>query len=286
MSGERLKTLLLCGDGLYQRDLAARLAERHDLIGIVRVQPDAVQESLIRRIRRLSVPTRFVRQLIARNSMRWSRTRARPLFESLFCPSGRQPAYPEHIPAVTVRDVNCTEAVSFVRRYSPDIVAVNGTNLLRKPMLDLLPEIRHGIINLHTGLSPYARGGNCNLYALLEGHPEWVGVTIHHIDAGIDSGDLIRTAQVPMQVDDLYDHIDLRTFRLGNDLLVDTLASVADGTSPRVSQWMPGRLYLKRTGFVYEPWHWYQVNRMLQRGLVRRYLSHSDASDREVRLVE
>ena len=56
----------------------------------------------------------------------------------------------------------------------------------------------HGIINLHTGPSPYTRGGNCNLYALRDGHPEWVGVTVHYIDPGIDSGELIRTAQVPM----------------------------------------------------------------------------------------
>ena len=153
-------------------------------------------------------------------------------------------------------------------------------------MLDLLPEIRYGIINLHTGLSPYTRGGNCNLFALLEGHPEWVGVTIHHIDAGIDSGDLIRTAQTPMQTDDLYDHIDLRTFRLGNDLLVESLTTVAAGTAPRVKQWMAGRLYLKRTGFVYEPWHWHQVNKLLMGGLLRRYLADPNQYDREVTLVQ
>lgn len=282
----RPRTLLLCGDGVYQRDLATCLSQRHNLVGILRVQLRGGRESLLQRARRLLRPSRLLRQSIARVSMHASRVRARSLFETLFCRDGRFPTYPEHVPATTVGDVNSPEAVTFVRNYAPDIIAVNGTNLLRKPMLDLLPEIRHGIINLHTGLSPYTRGGNCNLYALLEGHPEWVGATIHHIDAGIDSGDLIRTAQIPMQPDDLYEHIDIRTFRLGNDLLVDSLDAVAEGSAPRVRQWMPGRLYLKRTGFVYEPWHWYQVNQMLKGGLLRRYLAEPNKSGREVVLVQ
>jgi methionyl-tRNA formyltransferase len=189
------------------------------------------------------------------------------------------------VPIVTVPNVNETEAVAFVNRLKPDIVCVNGTNLLRQPMLDLAANIPFGIINLHTGLSPYSRGGNCNLFALLEGHPEWVGVTVHYIDPGIDSGDLIRTAQVPMDPDDTYDHIDARTFHLGIDLLVQAVSDVATRSAARVPQWEAGKLFLRRTGYIYEPWHWYQVNRCLKSGLVKRYLDNRLELNQGVRLI-
>ncbi len=284
-TGRRLRVVLLSCDGPYQRDLAVRLHRAQELVGIVKVIDPATRGNLATRLRRIANPARLSRQLLARLDQRRSMRAARPLFDQLFCIDGRAPEDPPGVTVLQVPNVNAAAAVDFVRSCRPDIVCVNGTNLLRDPMLALAPEIPHGIINLHTGLSPYTRGGNCNLYALLEGHPEWVGVTIHHIDAGIDSGDLIRTAQVVMEPDDLFDHIDIRTFRLGNDLLVQAIAEVSQGTAARVRQWQEGRLYLRRTGFVYEPWHWYRVNKMLKKGLVRDYHRNRSTIDTSVRLV-
>lgn len=282
---KNIRVLLLCCDGLFQRDLARALHERYHLTGIVKLVDPAVRGSLMQRFRRYLNPIRAIRHVLARAHQRGAHRAAFPLLAELFYRDGESPAYPTGVPALEVANINDAAAVDFVREHSPDIVCVNGTNLLRKPMLDLAAGIPHGIINLHTGLSPYTRGGNCNLYALRDGHPEWVGVTVHYIDPGIDSGELIRTAQVPMHADDLFDHIDVRTFRLGNDLLVDSVAEVVGGRAMRIRQWEPGKLYLKRTGYVYEPWHWYQVNRMLRGGLVRRYLAHRAEADAAIRLV-
>lgn len=182
-------------------------------------------------------------------------------------------------------DVNSPEVVALLRASRPDVVCVNGTNLLRAPLLDLAADVRLGFVNLHTGLSPYTRGGNCNLWALLEGHPEWVGVTVHYIDPGIDSGDIIASAQTPLRPDDLFEAIDARNFRQGFDLFLAALARLAEGHAPRVPQWGSGRLYLKRTGFVYEPWLRVRANRLIARGLIARYLARRAEIDREVRTV-
>lgn len=280
-----IRVVLLCCDGPFQRDLARGLHERYQLAGIVKLIDPAVRGSLTQRLKRYLNPLRAVRHLVARAHQQSSKRAAVPLVTELFYRNGEPPSYPADVPALDVTNINDSAAVEFVRQFKPDIVCVNGTNLLRKPMLDLAAGIPHGIINLHTGLSPYTRGGNCNLYALRDGHPEWVGVTVHYIDPGIDSGELIRTAQVPMDANDLFDHIDARTFRLGNDLLVDSVAEVVGGRAARIKQWEAGKLYLKRTGYVYEPWHWFQVNRKLRRGLVRRYLANRSELDGQVRLV-
>ena len=181
--------------------------------------------------------------------------------------------------------INEERTAAFLRRLAPDIVLVNGTQLLRQPLLELIPSIRHGIVNLHTGLSPYSRGANCNLYMLMEGHPELVGVTVHHIDPGIDSGDIILSAQVPMEPDDDFETIDVRSFHVGIELLLEAAHRLEAGTAPRVPQWEQGKLFLKRTGYVYEPWQRLMANRRIARGLVRDYLAERPARDAGVRLV-
>lgn len=54
-----------------------------------------------------------------------------------------------------------------------------------------------GCINLHPGLLPYNRGAHPNVWSIVEGTP--AGVTLHYVDAGVDTGDLI--AQAPVEVE-------------------------------------------------------------------------------------
>ena len=284
-SADRPNIVVLCCDGVYQRYLVRRLHEAYGVSGVVVHRPPNAKGSVWERLQRYMDPARLGRYLVARWDMARAAREAAPLVETLFGPGGALAAFPAGIDVETVEDINAPQAVDFVARHAPDVVCVNGTNLLRGPMLVLQPEFPLGFINLHTGLSPYTRGGNCNLFALLEGHPEWVGVTAHHIDPGIDSGDLIITAQVPMSEGDNYDMIDARTFRLGADVMETAVRQLVDGRAERVPQWQKGRLYLKRTGFVYEPYYRYRVNRLLKRGLVRSYLADKEARDAGVRLV-
>ena len=283
--GNRPRIVVLCCDGIYQRYFVQRLHQAYQVVGIVvRKEPQA-KGSLAGRLRRYLNPVALARYLLARFDMARSARVSAGLVESLYYEQGRPPAMPAGVECITVPDINSPEAVAFVERHAPDMVCVNGTNLLRAPMLGLADQIPLGIVNLHTGLSPYTRGGNCNLFALLEGKPEWVGVTVHHIDPGIDSGDLILTRQVEMQADDEYDHIDARTFRLGADLMVLAVKQIAEGRAARVPQWDEGKLYLRRTGYVYEPYHWYRANRLLRKGLIKRYLQEKKVRDAAVRLV-
>lgn len=280
-----LRVVVLCCDGPYQRYLVRRLDERYRVTGVVVYRPRQPKGAVTSRLRRYRNPVRLVRHLVARLAIARSKATATPLVRELFGPAETVAEFPAAIDLLTVANINDPEAVAFVERHRPDVVCVNGTNLLRGPMLALIPGIPLGIINLHTGLSPYTRGGNCNLYALLEGRPEWVGVTVHHIDPGIDSGDLILTAQVPMEPEDDYERIDARTFHHGIDLLVAAVGQLAADRAARVPQWEGGRLYLRKTGFVYEPWQRVQVDRLLRRGMVRDYLANKDRVDRNVRLV-
>lgn len=59
---------------------------------------------------------------------------------------------------------------------------------------DVLEAIRHRAVNLHISLLPWNRGADPNLWSFVDGTPS--GVTIHFIDAGVDTGDIIAQREL------------------------------------------------------------------------------------------
>ncbi|MFM7170469.1 MAG: formyl transferase [Cyanobium sp.] len=280
------RTVVLCCDGLYQRALVERARSRFDLVGVVvQHSPEPPPGRRWERFSRYRDPRAVVRQAWSRLALRADERRGRELEDRLFRADGREPSFPTDLPLHHTTAINGAETVAFLRGLAPELILVNGTQLLREPILALRPQIRHGIVNLHTGLSPYSRGANCNLYMVLEGHPELVGVTVHHIDPGIDSGDIIRSAQVPMEPADNFETIEVRSFDVGIQLLLEAARDLVEGKAPRVGQWEKGKLFLKRTGYHYEPWQRLRANRLLKGGMLADYLAHKPARDGGIRLV-
>ena len=102
--------------------------------------------------------------------------------------------YANYPPAklLDVENINSLAALDFTKEISPDLIIVSGTSLIRNKMLSLKPNI--GIINLHTGLSPYIKGGpNCTNWCIATKQYHLIGNTIMFIDEGIDSGNIITT---------------------------------------------------------------------------------------------
>jgi methionyl-tRNA formyltransferase len=145
--------------------------------------------------------------------------------------------------------------------------------------------LKFGAINLHTGLSPYARGGNCNLFMLLESKPEYIGATIHYLDSGIDSGDIIYTVRPLIGYDDTLEILDAKAFLVGIDALLEVIIGFKSGRVKGVKQWTQGQLFLKRTGYEYSPYQKLRANNMIKAGVLAEYLKHKAQRDREVKLV-
>jgi len=90
------------------------------------------------------------------------------------------------------------ETLASIKALQPDIgVSVLFGYILPPPFIDLFPD---GVINLHPSYLPYNRGAYPNVWSILEGTP--AGVTIHYIDAGVDTGDIISQRCVPVELVD------------------------------------------------------------------------------------
>jgi methionyl-tRNA formyltransferase len=70
---------------------------------------------------------------------------------------------------------------------------------------DIVDRFKNKIINLHISYLPWNRGADPNLWSFLDNTPK--GVTIHFIDEGLDTGDIIAQRYLKYDIDDT-----LRTF--------------------------------------------------------------------------
>jgi len=90
-----------------------------------------------------------------------------------------------------VENINHQTAIDFTAAQAADFVVVSGTRMIKSKLLGQAPG---KILNLHTGLSPYIKGGpNCTNWCLAENKIHLIGNTVMWIDEGIDSGNLIGT---------------------------------------------------------------------------------------------
>ena len=126
-----------------------------------------------------------------------------------------------------------------VTRLRPRFVVSHGYRvILRADILDRLPD---RIINLHISMLPFNRGADPVLWSVLEGTP--LGVTIHYIDVGIDTGDVIAQRPVQWSENDtfasLYDRCTEDLARLFREQWPAILA----GTCDRRPQNHPGTVH-------------------------------------------
>ncbi len=95
-------------------------------------------------------------------------------------------------PLLTCHDQNTPDSIERLRQWSPDLLIFTGGNILRK---QLLAAPRLGVLNVHLGLLPQIRGMSSPEWSLLTRVP--VGITIHYMDAGIDTGPVLQRYEYP-----------------------------------------------------------------------------------------
>ena len=79
-------------------------------------------------------------------------------------------------------------------------VSMSYNQIFKKKILSL-PEFK--TINCHAGKLPFYRGRNILNWALINDEKEF-GITVHYVDVGIDTGDIILQRSYPITDDDSY----------------------------------------------------------------------------------
>ena len=95
--------------------------------------------------------------------------------------------YPPNV-LIDVPHVNSEECLSTLQEIDPYIIIVNGTEIISKKILN---GVAATFVNTHVGITPKYRGVHGGYWALANDDRENCGVTVHLVDAGIDTGGIL-----------------------------------------------------------------------------------------------
>lgn len=176
----------------------------------------------------------------------------------------------------------CSDAEEVARMTAcrPDVVFVFGTGILREPFLSAF---EGRILNIHLGLSPYYRGAGTNFWPLVNRQPEYVGATIHYLDAGIDTGPIVAHARPAIEQGDGPHDLGNKTIAAAVHALLRAASAHLAGTARPVPQWGGGRLY-QRKDFSADAVR--TLYRNFETGMIDEYLAARTARDAALRLID
>ncbi len=119
-----------------------------------------------------------------------------------------------------------------VAALKPDLgLSVFFGYIVRKPFLDLLPS---GCINLHPAYLPYNRGKYPNVWSIVDRTP--AGVSLHYMNEGVDTGDIIARRKVPIDAVDTGESLYHKLELAGLELLRSTWPDIVAGKARRIRQ--------------------------------------------------
>lgn len=146
-----------------------------------------------------------------------------------------------------------------VTHYRCDLfVSMSFDQIFDKRLIDL-PRLQ--TINCHAGALPRYRGRNVLNWVLINDEKEF-GITVHHVDEGIDTGDILAQRTFPITDDDTYATLLERAYPACAELLHDTVRKLMTGEVVRRPQaLMPPGFYCAKRKEGDERLDWTQSSR-------------------------
>lgn len=137
------------------------------------------------------------------------------------------------IPVELCKNINSKEFMDKVRQYHVDLfVSMSFNQIFKKEMINLPPL---GTVNCHAGKLPFYRGRNILNWALINDEKEF-GITVHYMDEGIDTGDIILQETYPITDEDDYRTLLERAYTGCADVLYRALKMVQKNEVSAVRQ--------------------------------------------------
>jgi methionyl-tRNA formyltransferase len=131
------------------------------------------------------------------------------------------------VPCSFCENVNATDFLEHCRKLKIDLIACVSPSQIFKDELINLP--KYGCINIHTARLPKYRGLYPTYWAMACGE-KTLGISIHYIDSGIDTGKIILQDEMDIPPNTTLDYM-LRVTKLrGAELLVNAVEEISRGT--------------------------------------------------------
>lgn len=147
-----------------------------------------------------------------------------------------------------VNSVNDEDSLNKIHSLQPDIIVVNGTRIISKKILQSTNAV---FVNMHVGITPYYRGSHGGYWALRNKDIDNFGTTIHLIDAGVDTGAVIKQVFIkPGKTDNFTTYPILQT-AIGIEAFKEVIANMVSGNYEAIKNTEKGNMYYQPTLWQY-----------------------------------
>lgn len=129
--------------------------------------------------------------------------------------------------------INSEEFFHKASSYNCDLfVSMSFNQIFRRPIIQL-PKLT--TINCHAGKLPFYRGRNVLNWAIINDESEF-GITVHFMDEGIDTGDIILQKCFPITDSDNYESLLEIAYTECAQILYDAIKKIQNNTYKRINQ--------------------------------------------------
>ncbi len=129
--------------------------------------------------------------------------------------------------------VNSDEFYVIAQKYACDLFVSMSYNQIFRSRIYNLPPLK--TINCHAGKLPRYRGRNILNWALINDEKEF-GITVHYVDDGIDTGDIILQRTYPIKDEDNYNTLLEIAYKECPDILYQAIKELQQGIAHRIPQ--------------------------------------------------
>lgn len=137
------------------------------------------------------------------------------------------------IPVELSDNINSREFIDAVKKYKADLfVSMSFNQIFRNEIMNLP---KRKTINCHAGKLPFYRGRNILNWALINDEQEF-GITVHYMDSGIDTGDIILQETYPITDQDDYGTLLERAYVGCADILYRAIKMIQNNEVKAIKQ--------------------------------------------------
>ncbi len=137
------------------------------------------------------------------------------------------------IPVYQPKTLRSDDFARLLAEINPEMIVVIAFGKILPENVLTYP--KYGCINVHGSLLPAYRGAAPMQRAIINGEME-TGITTMYMDAGIDTGDMLLDASLPIGENDNFETVHEALATLGAETLLKTIAGLKAGTVERRKQ--------------------------------------------------
>jgi len=220
-----VKYVVLATDSSSTWMMVSALREDYPDLHVVVENPISRLMLLKRRMARIGV-VKVIGQMLFMLCLPALRRLNATRIQSLVTSAGLSTQPPTGVSITRFASVNSQACIEWLRKVQPTVVVLNGTRIVSPALLASCNAV---FLNTHCGITPAYRGVHGGYWALVRGDKDNVGVTVHLVDAGVDTGGIVFQGTIKVDEQDNFLTYPVKQYLVGIPLMRHAIADAISG---------------------------------------------------------